>query len=262
MKHIALILSLLVMAGTATAQDGANYESAAVVIDKAHTEDSQTFSVNAGGFWNTGNTESYQANAGADFALFRGAHGFKAQLLGQYARQLVRPNTSFETSAENIEFNSRYNYFMTPMDSVFARLLLRYDPFAGYDLRIQGDAGYERYLIKQATHKWSVYAGYSMTHDILVNNLGENTVHALLLGTAYENKLSKMLTYTGSFEAYINIEETEDTRIIWRNAVALSVIENLAIQVGFNMLWDNVPAIATAQKTDTQTTVSLLYTFL
>jgi putative salt-induced outer membrane protein YdiY len=253
----------------AEAQPAAAEQHAQEVKTEAPDKDELTWNLSAGGVLNTGNTESWQVNSGTNFHILRGRHGFTWEAQFAYG-QANPPNDMVDEFQDTVkQFNARavYDLFLTEMDGLVLSSRYRWDQFAGLDSRVQAQLGYRRYFLRKEKHKIFGELGYDFTYDNffpdnLVDAMGRpidsQIVHSGRGYLGYDNKINEVLTYVMGFEALVNLEQPEDVRITWDNALRSSIADNLELEINFMLKFDNVP-VPTRQKTDTVTQVNLIY---
>jgi putative salt-induced outer membrane protein YdiY len=286
---LALALLLIApLAATAHGQDAPPAPATDLVkaVDEAPSEDTTTLSGLLGGTLNTGNTEAWQVNTGADFLLAR----MPSQLVASVAFAFGRANPpgddadQYETTVKNLRSRVRYDYFLTKMDALFAATAFRWDPFAGIDARVQGELGYARYLLKTDVHRFWLEGGYDLTFDDYhplpnpdfmldedgdpvdpdVPRLTPNTTevtHSARLFVGYDNRINEMVTYLGGLEALMNVESPRDMRVNMDNALRSKIGGNFSLEIKLSFQFDNVP-VPGAKKLDTQTIGSVIYSLI
>lgn len=238
---------------------------------EAPTSDVTSLTASGGGALNGGNTNSYQVNLGADFQLIRQPHGFSAAATFAYGVADVPTDETedLEPIVRNLFAKARYDFFLSAADALFLATAFRWDPFAGIDRRNQGQIGYLRYFLRQEDHRFWGELGYDLTADDYGPVEGkpdaelpdpeEEIIHSVRVFFGYDNKLNEAVTYLGGLEALLNVEDPEDTRLNFSNALRSSIAGNFALEVKLTLAFDNVPATPDAEKLDTTALVNLIY---
>lgn len=238
------------------------------------------WTLNAGGAFNTGNTQSWNLNAGTNFSLVKEDHRLTIDSLFNFGRaraNVLDPNTPYDTVAKKWFFNSRYEYYFTDRDAIWSALGLRWDPLAGFDLQLLANVGYLRALIKQEKQLLTGRIGYSYTYENYTSDAlsspettllsPTSNIHGLLAGLDYENHLNEHVDLTSSIVYIGNLNEIpaqdnakafQDNRLYFTIALLSQVAEKLSIEARFLLLYDSRPA--GVYKTDTTTLFSLVYT--
>ncbi len=236
------------------------------------------WALSAGGAVNTGNTSSWNLNAGTTVLLTKDDHRLTIDSLFNFGRanpDVTLPGSSIGTVAKQWFFNARYDYYFTDMDAIWASLGLRWDPLAGFDLQLLANAGYLRAFVKEENHLFTGRIGYSYTYENYTDSaVGAGTVltetsniHGLLLALDYENRINEHvgflwgLTYIGNLNeipAQMNAKAFQDNRIYFNVALLSQFADKFAFEARFLLLYDSRPA--GLFKTDTTTIFSIVYT--
>jgi len=283
----SIALALLLSAGVAAAQPADATQFQQTSTDERPDDDTTNWALNAGGVFNSGNTRSYTLNAGTNFGIIRGRHGFALEWTFNYGRADVPADDSddLQQTVRNSNARVRYDLYLTRMDALFVALSHRWDTFAGLDTRLQGQAGYLRNFLREEKHRIWGEVGYDITWDdfdpdplpnpdpadpmlcemtpsdpscILDNN---QVVHAGRLYLGYDNQLHENVRVTAGLEALLNLQEPEDLRLNFDAALRSTIAGSLQLEVRLKMLFDNVP-VPGKEKLDTITTLSLIYTLI
>jgi len=273
---IATALTWL-LAGVAVAQPAAIEQHTEAVVAEPFQADVTTLNASLGGQLNTGNTEAWQLNTGSAFVLVRDRHGLALNMDFSYGRANVADDMADELvdTIRNLRTKARYDFFMTPMDALFLAGGYRWDTFSGLDARVQGQVGYMRNLFKQEKHRFWAELGYDLTYDnydpdplfsdpadrtspILP---GDEVVHSARGFIGYDNQINASLTYLTGLEGLINVEDTEDVRVNWDNALRSSISGSFQLEMKLALQFDNVP-VPDKKDLDTATMLTLIYTLL
>ncbi len=241
----------------------------------APSTDVTSLTASGGAALNGGNTNSYQVNLGADFQLIRQPHGFAATAAFAYGVADIpdeEGSEDLEPIVRNLNAKARYDYFLSQLDAIFLATAFRWDPFAGIDRRNQGQIGYLRYLHRAEKHRFWGEIGYDLTSDdyrpvegipdAVEPDPEEDVIHSVRLFFGYENTLNASLTYLGGLEALMSVEDPEDTRINFANAIRSSISGNFALELKLTFGFDNIPATEQAEKLDTTVLINLIYQLL
>lgn len=235
------------------------------------------WSLNAGGAINTGNTRSWNVNAGSDFILVKQEHRLTLGALFNFGRADVAPTDpaiSYTTVARQFFFASRYDYFFTEKDAVWSGLAYRWDPLAGFRAQLLASAGYLRAFVKTEKHYFAGRVGYSYTfenYQVPPSDLTSNSnIQGLLAALDYENRLNEHVELLASIVTIYNLNEVQvqnatafqDIRIYLTAALLSKLTDKLAFEARFLMLYDRIPPGTDLVKVDTTTLFSLVYTFM
>ncbi len=236
------------------------------------------WTLSAGGAINTGNTSSWNINAGTGVLLTKNEHRLTIDSLFNFGRanpDVTLPGSSIQTVARQWFLTSRYEFYFTDMDAVWASLGLRWDPLAGFNLQLLANAGYLRAFIKEENHLFTGRIGYSYTYENYTDSAvaaatvlaKTSDIHGLLLALDYENRLNEHvaflwgLSYIGNLNqvaAQQNAKAFQDNRVYFNVALLSQIADKFAFEARFLLLYDSRPA--GLFKTDTTTIFSIVYT--
>lgn len=202
------------------------------------------------------------------------------------------------TSTNEWKSRGRYDRFFTPNNSGYALGQIGADRIAGKRLYGGGQLGYSRQLLKNEQHTLVAELGYDFSYEsyvaIPMKTLDAVQIHSARVFAGELYALSKETGLSANIEALFNLnKETgaldasngtkgvaafKDTRIIGKAGLTTLLRKSLSIGVGFTLKYDQNPApispalpagytyAATfqpfAEKVDTLTEATLIYTFL
>jgi putative salt-induced outer membrane protein YdiY len=273
-------LLVLAFASGAWAQPAAIEQHTEAVAADEFQADVTTLHASVGGSLNTGNTEAWTLTTGSAFVLVRGRHGLALNMDFAYGRANVADDLDMNgeevdepvDTVRNLRSKGRYDFFLTPMDSIFAASAYRWDTFAGLDIRVQGQLGYMRSFFKITDHRFWGELGYDITYDnydpdpLLADPAdpmtelpGDEVVHSVRGFVGYDNKLNAALTFLTGLEGLLNVEDTKDLRVNWDNALRSAISGSFQLEVKFSLQLDTQP-VPDTEKVDTATTLTLIYT--
>ena len=291
----ALLLGLTARPVSAQAVPEVTQHTEDVVAEiPAEVEDETTWNIAAGANISTGNTRARNFNAGTDFYVLRDIHALSfrtAFVFGQADVDGGGPG-NYEINSRNLNSRLRYDIFLTANDALFIAVAHRWDSFAGLQTRVQFQAGYLRNLIKNESTRVWLEAGYDFTFDNRQNSANQRVIcseadvanpllpectrvvrnfqdiHALRLFYGATHAFNENVTGATGVEFLVNLNELEggeadrfeDIRLNWEASLNARLVENLAIEVKFRLLYDRVPAAS--EELDTNTLISLIYTLL
>lgn len=193
----------------------------------------------------------------------------------------------------------RYDRFFTPNNSGYAAASAAADQIAGKTFYGGGQVGYSRQIYKSAMHLLVAELGYDYSYEsyVAVNMTTPPAVsiHSARLFAGEALTLSKATGINASVEAFFNLnKETNalnvstglpgvdafhDTRINGKIGLTTTLFAKLSIGFGFTIKYDQNPAplpippgsppgatfdgfLPFAEKVDTLTEATLIYTFL
>lgn len=240
--------------------------------------DETTWTLQAGGILNTGNTRSVSLTGGSRLGIKRSRNVFAAEIAATYGTASLRDATTgnfgdYVNSSENVTGKARYDRFLTDMDALFISAGVLHDPFAGLDIRFQGQAGYLRNFIRleEGKHRLWGEVGYDFTFDDFEpdplldadgNTLdGTQAVHSVRAFVGYDNHVNENVTFLTGLEALIDVQDIDNVRLNSVSELRSKISGRLQLGVQFSLRFDNVPVEGTDQL-DTTTTLNLLYSLL
>jgi hypothetical protein len=195
----------------------------------------------------------------------------------------------------------RYDRFFTANNAGYVLGQIGADKIAGKRLFGGGQAGYSRQVFKNDMHLLVAELGYDFSYESYIpvpdKVLDPVSIHSARAFVGETFKVSEVTGITGSVEALFNLNKEEkalnvstgvpgvgafkDTRVNAKAGVTTTLYKSLSIGVGFTLKYDQNPAPrplpagipagvtidygslgAFADKVDTQTEVTLIYTFL
>lgn len=270
-------------------------------VSEERPEDDETaWALSAGALFNTGNTESWNLNAGTNFRIVRGRHAFGLEWAFNYGRANLPDDMldEYTDTVRNSNARMRYDFYLTKMDALFVALAHRWDTFAGLDTRLQVQAGYLRNFFKEENHRSWGEIGFDYTYDnfdpeaiqdpdtsadpmcdptmgapmniadrpAICQAAGHQHVYAARVYLGYDNQLNEHVKVLAGLEALLNLQEPEDLRLNFDAALRSAIAGSLQLEIKFKLLFDNVPALnadgSEREKVDTTTTLSLIYNLL
>lgn len=292
-----ITFTLVSSAFTSFAQD-APTQLTERVSEEVPEEDETAWALSAGAVFNTGNTESWNLNAGTNFRIVRGRHAFGLEWAFNYGRANLPDDgdDDYVDTVRNSNARIRYDFYLTDMDALFAAVAHRWDTFAGLDTRLQAQAGYLRNFFKEENHRSWGEIGFDYTYDnfdpeaiqdpdtagnmecdpTVTPNVadrpaicqadGTQNVYAARVFLGYDNQLNEHVKVLAGLEALLNLEDPEDLRLNFDAALRSTIAGSLQLELKFKLLFDNVPALradgTSLEKVDTTTTLSLIYNLL
>jgi hypothetical protein len=196
----------------------------------------------------------------------------------------------------------RYDRFFTTNNSGYVLGQVGADRIAGKSFAGGGQVGYSRQLFKNDMHLVVAELGYDFSHERYVELPGKElapvSIHSARAFVGETFKVSDVTGITGSVEALFNLNKEEkainvssntpgvdafhDTRVNAKAGLTTTLYKSLSIGIGFTLKYDQnpaprplpagVPAGVTinfgpgtgpfAETIDTQTELTLIYTFL
>ena len=248
------------------------------VAEAPPAADETSWTLQAGGILNTGNTRSVALSGGSRLGIKRSRNVFAAELTGTYGTASLRDSTTGEfgnyaNNSENVTGKARYDRFLTDMDALFISVGALHDPFAGLDVRVQGQAGYLRnfFLACEGKHRFWGEVGYDLTYDNFDpdplldpdgNRLdGTQVIHSARVFLGYDNHVTENVTFLTGLETLIDVQDIDNVRLNSVSELRSKLAGKLQLGLQFSLRFDNVPVEGT-ESLDTTTTLNLLYSLL
>ncbi|HXJ22638.1 MAG TPA: DUF481 domain-containing protein [Polyangia bacterium] len=206
------------------------------------------------------------------------------------------------TTTNSWQARGRYDRFFTANNSGYASAQAAADKIAGKSFLGGGQIGYSRQLYKSAMHTFVAEIGYDFGYEQYVQSpapsptLDPVSIHSARLFLGETWKVTSETGVTASAETYLNLNKEakalnvstqmpgvdafHDTRVIGKLGLTTTVMKRLSVAFGFTLRYDQNPAplpipsgampgaffksgfVPFAEKVDTLTEVSLIYTFL
>lgn len=255
----------------ASAQEVDVSQHAESVSTDAPTDDETALNIAAGGTLSTGNTRSWQVNAGGDMRVVRDEHAVGAMVNFIYGRSDLPDDSTrtYQDTVRNLNAKLRYDYFLSDMDALFVAAGFRWDTFAGLDARVQGQVGYLRNFVLEESSRFWGEIGYDLTYDNYTDDILRanpdadeiDVVHSARGFVGYDNHVTETLTWLTGLEALVNVELPRDFRINWDNALRSKINGNFQLEIKFSLKYDNKPVPGT-NDLDTLTQLNLIYNLI
>jgi hypothetical protein len=120
------------------------------------------------------------------------------------------------------------------------------DRFSGLKGRTLGLAGVSYLLANRKDFTLKSVAAATVAHQSEVVNdpATKDTFIGLRLGADAERKLGTSSTYVGGLALDESLQDLDDLRVRFANALAVAMSKRLALQVGLQLLYDHQPSLA------------------
>ncbi|MES2624146.1 MAG: DUF481 domain-containing protein [Pseudomonadota bacterium] len=198
----------------------------------------------------TGNTDTTAFNTEAllKYQVMRWTHNAKFQALGAQDTDV--------TTAERYFLEEKSDFSLDENQYLFGKGSYNKDRFSGYEYQATVATGYGRYLIRNASFSLDGFGGVGYRQNDIVD--GENEGEGIIsVGQNIAWQISQNSALVQSFISDIGEELT-----VSRFEIGLqsNIIDRVATKIAFQARnTSEVPA--GNKKTDTQTSVSLVYSF-
>jgi len=236
-NRVMAILPLAVMAAAsfqAMAQDENAYEA----------------SIAFGYVGTTGNTDTDTFNTEflLDITTENWLHKMKFQALGS--------QENAQATAERYYIGNKSDYNLDDNQYLFLKGSYTDDRFSGFDYQIAGSGGYGRHLIKNDRFELQGFGGLGYRENSIINGGNEGEV-IISLGEEFEWTISDNATFVQSFTTEIGDIRTSS---ILELGLEANIIGDITTKIAF-LARNNSDVPAGRDKTDTLTSVSLVYSF-
>ena len=232
-----------------------------VVITGANAEETKPFTMDGefGLILTTGNTEttSVKGKIAAHQELDRWSNDFILDVLYKKDEVTVNDIKSEQTTAQKIFASGQGNYKLdNPDHRLFAFGSYEDDKFSSFDYQSTVAVGWNQKLWKEETSsfEYSIGPGYSYNKT----NTGE-TVSGLIVRGAldYQWKISDTSTFQQLLSTEVGSNNTKSKSV---TSLSAQLVGSLSMK--FSVTMDhNTDVAADREKLDTQTAVTLVYTF-
>ncbi len=229
-------------------------------------EEDSTWTLNAGGLLNTGNTRSVSINAGTRALWVEGRNQVSGDAQFAYGRASVPIADApgefepWQTNTSNLNAQLRYDRFLARNNAIFVGGRGRRDRFAGLDARLQAQVGYLLELFRRPGRRFWSELGYDMTYDDFTPE-GDDLVHSVRGFLGYNNQINPYAVFVTGLEALYDVQDSRNLRFQWVSELTSKIEDKLQVSLSFAARLDNVP-VENREKLDTLTTANLVYTLM
>lgn len=271
----------------ATKVDKSKPQEAAAAPAAPVLEFTQEAQATVGLLFNDGNTSAAAGRADAYYQMKYLVHGIRVDVTGGLTSVAQDPDEDAANGFGLPLFDSknkanttagvrlRYDFFLTPDDSIYASGFVFHDSAANLLLRLRADVGYRHFFFNVPKHMLSGEVGIVYTIDDAPVGTDDNrdgivdiADHTKLEDTgtfggrvalAYTNALSDSISYTTTLEVIPNLFPDvaapfesarfgagdnklgfgEATVAAWTNTLTVNVNKSLGIGVNLTVLYDN-----------------------
>ncbi|MBT8477529.1 MAG: DUF481 domain-containing protein [Gemmatimonadetes bacterium] len=152
-----------------------------------------------------------------------------------------------EKTAESYLANARYDWAFSGAWYAYGFAGWERNTFAGFDNRTTGAAGVGRQLVDTDNTKLKIdFGGTYVVQKDVVPVPGRDEGFAGLRFTAdWLQKLSGNTDFVSTLILDQNLNDTDDVRANWLNALSIAMSDALSLRTSYQLLWDNQPALTT-----------------
>lgn len=235
-----LLASVLILSAASTSAFAADDKSWAATAE-------------LGGTMTTGNTDTSTLVAKLDVT-----HTLSDWKNNYYADILYSEDDD-EKTASRWKVGAKGAYILDEASSLFVLGEYEEDDFSGYDSVSSLVGGYSKNFYKTDSVTFDGDLGPGITLFDVENGSSEKT-GILHIGLTYENELSATSKFTQVLISDVAFDSDKSTLSRSETSLTANIMGELAMKLGFIISHDNNP-IFDKKSVDTETTITLLYTF-
>ncbi len=150
-----------------------------------------------------------------------------------------------EKTAELYFLRGWYQYDFSPKFFAYTGADWMSNKFAGIDSRFLIALGAGNNWVKTETTQFKTF--YSLTYtfqdDVVENPFVKTDFPGFRLGYDLKTKVSSSTDFESVLIADFNLDNSDDIRLDWFNALPVSISESLLLKPTFRMLWRNQPSL-------------------
>jgi len=156
------------------------------------------------------------------------------------------------------------NHHYSPAWYSYAEAGVLRNIFEGYNQQYNGGLGMGYVILDDEIQLLKVRGGYQYRWANFTDG-SDDDFHYLKLGANYNYYFSETSTLESELNFLEDLESADDFETVFRIGVKVLMVENLSLRVGFEVKYDNTPALnddgSEKDTTDTTTTVGIVYDF-
>jgi putative salt-induced outer membrane protein YdiY len=206
--------------------------------------------VELGAVSTSGNTEQSNLKFRVDSARDKG------QLLQNFHGDIFRAETEGVDTANKLYAFYRAGFKLDDKQSLFGRLAYEEDAFSGFDRQVDLTGGYSRKFVDSEKFRFAAETGVGARRTELETG-GKETEGVVRIAGFFEWSVSE----NALFKQTLSFEVGEDlTTSRSESSLETAIVGNLAMKLAFKVKHNSV-VLPGKDKTDTETTVTLVYKF-
>jgi putative salt-induced outer membrane protein YdiY len=245
-KHFLIFLSIILFCVNIYPQD-------------AEKKTGWFFEGQVAGLWTAGNSESVTYGLGATLRhlwvnseLRFDAGGTQTEsgltsrtAVGTTDAFLLRENTITEKTAELFYARGRYDYNFSEFLYALGGLDWLRNKFAGIDSRFLLAAGLGNTWAKEENIRFKTDYSFTYTFqsEVVENPFSKNEFPGVRFSYDFWYKLTKSTEFSSIFIADWNLDNTDDIRIDFTNALPVAISDVFTLKPTFQLRWRNDPAL-------------------
>lgn len=156
----------------------------------------------------------------------------------------VQESETTATTAENYYANLRYDHNITDRLLWFGAAAWDRNVPSGIDSRVIGTGGLSYWWIKEDRTKLrtDLGAGYTKISPVLETAGFQDSFGTWSVGAFFEKKFLAASSFTSNLQVTDSFKDSKAYLGLWQNALTVSMNSHLALQVGYNLTYNNKPA--------------------
>jgi putative salt-induced outer membrane protein YdiY len=157
----------------------------------------------------------------------------------------VSEESESEVTAQNYYLRGRYDYAFSDKFFAYGGTGWERNTFAGFDNRTSFAGGVGNIWVqKERTRFRTDYAvTYTIQDDIVDTGSGSDTFAGARFSWDYWQQLTSSTNFISVLIVDENLNDTDDLRGDFTNALSVSISDNLAFRTSLQLLWDNQPSL-------------------
>lgn len=165
----------------------------------------------------------------------------------------VQQSETTATTAENYYANLRYDHNITDHLLWFGLAAWDRNVPSGIDSRTIGTAGLSYWWIKEDRTKFrtDLGLGYTKITPVLDTPGYQDSFGTWSFGASFEKKFLAASSFTSNLQVTDSLKDSKAYLGVWQNALTVSMSDHLALQVGYNLTYNNSPAFVAVDVTQT-----------
>lgn len=224
-----------------------------------------TSSAELGMLFKSGNTTSADMKAGYDFKyekdLWRSTFAFDL-LVKKANKEGADGEEHFETADQKWTLNSKTNYILDKAQKSYIYGNFDYEDsrFGSFDNQSSISAGWGREWYKTNTASFFADIGPGYKRDVLKDPSLNKSAFIIQAQALYLRKINENVEFKQTFSAKYAPKSGENSKYKAESSITTKLIETLQLKFSF-LIDHNTEVQAGDKKTDTQTAITLVYSF-
>jgi putative salt-induced outer membrane protein YdiY len=157
----------------------------------------------------------------------------------------IQETSVSEKTAEAFFARGRYDYRFSSRVFAFGGADWLRNQFAGIDSRLLFAVGAGATLVEgeRLTLKADVSGTYTFQEDVVANPFVKTNFPGIRAGYDLSAQVTGTTSLSSVAIADLNLDNTDDVRIDWTNAVQVAISSRLAFKPSLQLLWRNAPSL-------------------